>query len=163
MSSLQTPDSYKAIQITKLSKTVEEGIEALELRQVPRRKELKKNEIRVQIYAACVNFFDLLILIGQYQHKPKLPHTMGSECSGKIIECGPSSDMYNVGDEVIIPLSSDGGGMANETVVDQRVVIPKPQALSHTQAAAIGVGFMTGYHGLVHRGHLKKGMQYSCS
>jgi len=157
MSSTETKDTYKAIQLVKLSKTVEEGIDNLQLNDVPRPKQLKKGELRVQIYAACVNFFDLLILIGQYQHKPKLPHTMGSEAAGKVIEVGEGVSLYSVGDNVIVPLSGDGGCMASECVLHESVAIPMPKTLSYAQAAGIGTGFITGYHGLVHRGNLKKG------
>jgi len=156
MSSNQTADTFKAIQLVKLSKTVEEGIDKLQLNDITRRKELASGELRVQIYAACVNFFDLLMLIGQYQHKPPLPHTMGSEAAGKIIEVGKNVNLYSVGDSVIVPLSGGGGCMASECILHESQAIPMPKTLSYTQAAGIGTGFMTGYHGLVHRGHLKK-------
>lgn len=155
MSSNVTVDTFKAIRCPRISKSITEGINSLELQDVPRVKQLKPHELRIQVYASCVNYFDLLITIGTYQHKPQMPYTMGSECSGKIIECGNKVSMYKIGDSVIIPMG--GQCMAAEVVVDERIVIRKPDTLSYTQSAAIGVGFMTGYHALVHRGRIQQG------
>lgn len=156
MTSNVTTTTYKAIRCTQLSKSIDQGIENLQLQDVERVKTLKPYEIRLEVYASCVNFFDLLITIGTYQHKPEMPYTMGSECSGKIIEVGSKVDMYKIGDNVIVPMGG-GGCMASEMIVRQDKVIPMPNTLSYTQAAGVGVGFMTGYHALVHRGHIKKG------
>lgn len=47
--------------------------------------------------------------------------------------------------------------MAEEIVVDAHNCLPKPRSFTHAQAASVSVGFMTAYHGLVHRGALRKG------
>jgi len=49
------------------------------------------------------------------------------------------------------------GVMAEEVVVSEMEVLPKPSGFSHLQAAAFPVGFLTSYHGLVQRGGLKSG------
>jgi hypothetical protein len=55
--------TYQAIQIIKLSSTIEQGINNLKLVTLSR-KQLKSNEIRIQIYGSGLNYFDLLMLIG---------------------------------------------------------------------------------------------------
>lgn len=108
------------------------------------------------VHASATNYFDLLILVGRYQYRPTLPFTLGSECSGVVIEVGQKVKNWKAGDAVIVPMGL-GGGLAEEIVVSGAQLMPKPQGLSHTEAAGVGVGFMTAYHGLVHRGNLKKG------
>ena len=46
--------------------------------------EPKDNEILIKVKAASVNFPDLLMTQGKYQHKPKLPFGLGMEGSGII-------------------------------------------------------------------------------
>lgn len=36
-------------------------------------KYLGDSEVRIRVHATSLNFFDLLLLVGKYQHKPKLP------------------------------------------------------------------------------------------
>lgn len=60
------------------------GIAALRLADVPS-KPLRADQLRVQVHAAGVNFFDLLTLVGKYQIKPPLPFIPvrpGSEATG---------------------------------------------------------------------------------
>jgi len=93
--------------------------------------------------------------VGRYQHAPALPFVPGNEISGEIIEVSEGVKHYKVGDEVIVGMSPNG--LANEMVVAQEFCIPKPKGLSHVEASASIVGFMTAYNGLVTRGNLKKG------
>jgi len=150
-----SPGTYEAVQLTHLSSSFDEGISGLELRTLARR-ELEPDEIRVRVHAAALNFFDLLMLQGKYQFKPSLPFTVGSEASGVIIEIGCNVKAFRVGDEVIAGMSN-GDAMASEMIVHASRVIRKPRGWKHAEAAAFPVGFFTGYHALVHRGHLKAG------
>ena len=64
--------SYRALESPSLAKTFDEGIQNLhvvEKTRVP----LLPNEVRIQVKAASVNFFDLLMLVGKYQIKPNFP------------------------------------------------------------------------------------------
>ncbi|PRP85310.1 alcohol dehydrogenase [Planoprotostelium fungivorum] len=147
--------SYEALQCTSLSKNFKEAIEKLTLQKVER-VPLKKGEVRVQIYAAAVNFFDLLMLCGQYQHKPALPFTAGTEASGTVIEVGPGVPSYlKPGVDVMIGMST--GAMGDEMITPALNCIPKPKEFSHVEAAGLFVGYSTAYNGLVQRGKLREG------
>lgn len=111
--------------------------------------------MRIAVKAAAVNFFDLLILIGQYQIKPPLPYTIGSEGSGIIIETGPGVVQFRVGEEVMVGMVA--GCMAEELVVQSKILLRKPPSFTFPQAAGFFVGYSTAYHGLVQRGQMKKG------
>jgi len=72
-----------------------------------------------------------------------------------VIEVGSKVSMYKVGDEVMLGLSPNAA--AEQIIVNERQVLPKPKVWSHAEAAAFPVGFITSYHALVHRGKLAAG------
>jgi NADPH2:quinone reductase len=108
------------------------------------------------VYASCVNYFDLLMLVGQYQFKPPLPFTLGSEASGRIVECGEGVKGWKVRDDVMVGMVM-GGAMAEELIVPALQCLPKPPSFTWAEAAALPVGYYTAFNGLVQRGQLKKG------
>ena len=46
----------------------------------------------VRVEAAALNFFDLLIIAGQYQYKPDFPFSPGAEFAGTVESVGPGVD-----------------------------------------------------------------------
>ena len=50
---------------------------------------MREGAVRVAIHGAGLNFADLLLIAGQYQTKPSMPFTPGSEAAGVITEVGP--------------------------------------------------------------------------
>eukprot|EP00462_Mataza_sp_D1_P021915 CAMPEP_0175145114 /NCGR_PEP_ID=MMETSP0087-20121206/14562_1 /TAXON_ID=136419 /ORGANISM="Unknown Unknown, Strain D1" /LENGTH=342 /DNA_ID=CAMNT_0016429767 /DNA_START=1 /DNA_END=1029 /DNA_ORIENTATION=+ len=142
--------TYRGIQLKALSKEIAEGIDALTIENIER-KACGPYDVRVAIQAGAVNYFDLLILVGRYQHKPKLPSVMGSEGSGVITEVGSKVKDWKVGDNVMIGMSP-AGIMGEEVVLRSAYLLPKPKGFTHPQAAAFYVGYSTAYHGLVQRG-----------
>jgi len=48
----------------------------------------KENEVLIKVKAASVNFPDLLMTQGKYQHKPDLPFGLGMEGSGIVQSVG---------------------------------------------------------------------------
>ena len=57
-------------------------------------------EVLIKVKAASVNFPDLLMTQGKYQHKPELPFVLGMEGSGIIQELGSNVSDFIIGDEV---------------------------------------------------------------
>jgi NADPH2:quinone reductase len=155
MSSIQSNSSYQGIQLPKISKTIEEGINTLQLVNVPRAS-LEPNQVRISVYASCLNYYDLLILINRYQFKPSIPAIMGSEYSGKIIEVGSEVNNFKVGDAVMVGMTFDGSNAA-ECITNAQNCHKLPAGFSYLEGAAFPVGFYTGYHALVQRGNAKKG------
>src|ERR1019366_9648823 len=58
-------------------------------------------EVLVKVRAASVNFPDLLMTRGEYQHKPPLPFIPGLEMSGVVIALGEGVDRWKIGDAVV--------------------------------------------------------------
>ena len=67
---------------------------------------LGANDVRIRVRAAAVNFPDVLMIQGKYQHKPELPFVVGGERAGDVIAVGSGVTRFKVGDRVV------GGALA---------------------------------------------------
>src|ERR1700724_4754666 len=65
-------------------------------------KPLAKGQVRVAIRAAGLNYPDVLMVAGQYQHKPPLPFIPGMEAAGDVTEVDADVTDVAVGDRVIV-------------------------------------------------------------
>src|SRR5579872_5400574 len=109
----------------------------------------------VRIKAAALNFFDLLIIAGKYQHKPPFPFSPGAEFSGVVESVGAGVRDFAPGDRV---MGWTGWGAARESIaagIDGLVKIP--ETLDFERAAGLTVTYATTLYGLRERGQLKSG------
>lgn len=65
----------------------------------------KNDEYLIAIHASATNFFDLLQIVGKYQHQPTLPWVAGCEFAGEIIRAPTAlahgrTPKYKKGDRV---------------------------------------------------------------
>ena len=117
---------------------------------------LAPGQIRVAIRAAGINFPDLLMVAGLYQHKPPLPFVPGLEAAGTVAEIGRDVDApFAVGDKVMVQLRQ--GGYAEEAVVLPEQVMPLPPGFSFADGATFRAAYGTAYHALVDRARLQAG------
>jgi NADPH:quinone reductase len=117
---------------------------------------LKQHQVRLRVRAAGVNFADSLMVGGSYQVKPQFPLTPGLEAAGEIVETGSAVDGLRVGQRALAVLRN-GGGYAEEIVLDAAAVVPIPDAMDFITAAAFPVAYGTAHFALTHRGHLQSG------
>jgi len=111
--------------------------------------------MRIDVHAAGCNFFDILMVKGQYQVKPSFPFTPGAEVAGVVTEVGPSVEGFAKGDRVF---SSAGlGGFAEQAVVAARNAWALPEGMSFEEGAALPIIYPTSYAGLVNRAALQAG------
>ncbi|MGW6563816.1 NADPH:quinone oxidoreductase family protein [Streptomyces sp. NPDC054975] len=106
-----------------------------------------EGQLLLRVRAANVNFPDALLCRGQYQVRPPLPFTPGVEI------CGETED----GRRVIATPALPYGGFADYAVADAAAVLPAPEALDDAEAAALHIGYQTGWFGLHRRAALKEG------
>lgn len=66
--------------------------QALRLEEVEE-PEPGRGEVVVEVEAAALNFFDILLCRGEYQERPDLPFTPGGEISGTVREAGEGTGM----------------------------------------------------------------------
>src|SRR5467141_704677 len=117
---------------------------------------LERHQVRIRVHAAGVNFADSLMVGGTYQVKPPFPFTPGLEAAGEIVETGSAVDGLRVGQRAPGVLRN-GGGYAEEIVLDAAAVVPIPDAMDFVTAAAFPVAYGTSHFALTHRGHLQPG------
>lgn len=113
-------------------------------------------QLLLRVRAADVNFPDALLCRGQYQVRPPLPFTPGVEVCGEILAVGEGA-RGRPGDRVIATPALPDGGFAETTVADAAAALPAPEALDDAQAAALHIGYQTGWFGLHRRARLRPG------
>ncbi|MEU1178989.1 NADPH:quinone oxidoreductase family protein [Streptomyces sp. NPDC005820] len=104
-------------------------------------------QVLLKVRAANINFPDVLMAKGQYQVRPPLPFTPGVEI------CGETED----GRRVIANPALPYGGFAEYAVADAAALLPAPDALDDAEAAALHIGYQTGWFGLHRRARLEAG------
>jgi NADPH:quinone reductase len=112
------------------------------------------SQIVVEVEAAGVNFVDGLFIAGQYQIKPPLPFTPGSEVAGVIAAVGDGVDLA-VGSRVMA--STGLGGYASHVVVPQHALTAIPEQLDAAQAATFTQSFSTCLFALRQRARVQAG------
>jgi NADPH:quinone reductase-like Zn-dependent oxidoreductase len=128
------------------------GPEKLRLRESPDPSPAA-GEIRIRVKASGVNFADILARQGLYPDSPKVPCVVGYEVSGTADAVGPGSDQSWVGRDVFA--LTRFGGYSDVVTVTEKQIFEKPASLSHEQAAAIPVNYLTAWQLLVVMGSLK--------
>jgi len=155
------------------------GPEVLTFEDVPD-PQLRKDQVLVKVKACALNHLDLFIRKGL--PGVKLPHINGSDVSGDIIEVGEYITDLKPGQRVLLtpmtfcnycPACTAGqqnfcpqftvlgymndGGNAEYIAVQRVNVLPIPAELTYDEAASVPLVFVTAWHMLVSRCHLKPG------
>ena len=115
---------------------------------------LKPGEARVALRAAGINFPDILMAAGEYQLKPPLPFTPGSEAAGDVVEVNEAAGVA-VGDKVIVKMRF--GAYCDETVAVPAQLVPVPSTFDYAEGATFLAAHGTAYHALIDRGQIRPG------
>ncbi|MEV4193577.1 NADPH:quinone oxidoreductase family protein [Streptomyces toxytricini] len=126
--------------------TTGEPREAMRLEDVPEPVP-GEGEVRLRVLAAAVNFPDALLVRGRYQIRPPLPFTPGVEV------CAETED----GRRVIANPALPHGGLAEYATAPAAALLPAPDSLDDAEAAALHIGYQTGWFGLHRRARLQAG------
>ena len=110
-------------------------------------------EALVDMYAAAVNFPDLLTIQGKYQFRPELPFVPGKEGAGVVAAIGDGVTQVAVGDRVMVQV--EYGSFAEQAVVPEHECYIIPDDMGFDQAAAMGIAFQTSYFALVDRAQVQ--------
>jgi NADPH:quinone reductase-like Zn-dependent oxidoreductase len=142
--------------------------------------QLRKDQVLIRIKACAMNHLDLWVRKGL--PGVKLPHILGSDISGEVVETGEYVTGFEPGQRVLIaPMHFCGhcakcvAGLQNQcpefTVLGNGVdggnceliavptanVIPIPDSLDFDQAASVPLVFLTAWHMLVGRAGVRAG------
>lgn len=155
------------------------GPEVLKLTEVPIPK-IGYGEVLVRVRACALNHLDIWTRQGMPGVKIPLPHILGSDISGEVVEIGEGVKEVVLGQKVVVApgvacnvcnicrTGQDNlcphykilgylmdGGYAEYIRVPQVNLYPMPENLNFVEAAAIPLVFMTAWHMLITRAQLK--------
>jgi NADPH2:quinone reductase len=109
----------------------------------------------IAVDAAGVNFVDGLFIAGQYQIKPPLPFTPGSEVAGRISALADDVNGFAVGQRVMA--TTGLGGFASHVVVSGLSLVGLPDDLDAPRAATFTQSYCTSLFALRDRARLQPG------
>lgn len=137
------------------------GLDKVEFAEIPR-PVIKPDEILVQVLAAGLNPIDYMIAKGMF--KPilplRLPHTVGSDLAGIVVETGSQVTRFKPGDAVFASIFDlPGGSLAEFAAVPEYAAALKPANLDFVQAASIPMVGLTSWQALHERTQLKPGQK----
>ena len=135
--------------------TLTDDLSGVSLQELELPRVLPK-QLLIKVRAASVNFPDLLMTQGKYQHKPDLPFVLGMEGAGIVEEIGSEVSKFKEGDEVTFG-SWGNGAFSDYVVVPEDGPQLKSKSLNYEEAASFQTAYLTAYVSLVRRGDLLKG------
>lgn len=143
---------------------------------------LGESEIYVRVKAVALNHLDLWVRRGLPHLKLELPHRLGSDIVGEVIEVGSAVTTLKAGDRVVIaPGKGCGacescaqgrdnlcsryqifgentqGGYAQAFRVSANLCLPFPSELSWVEAASLPLVFLTAWQMVVRKGGVRPG------
>ncbi len=157
------------------------GPEVLQYEDAPEPK-IRPDQVLVKVKACALNHLDLFIRGGLPGLKLDMPHTLGSDASGEVVEVGEVAGRFKPGDRVLLApglscrqcsacvSGNDNAcrrygllGYAHPGVNAEYVAVPGvnaipiPGELSFEEAAAVPLVFLTAWHMLVGVAKIKMG------
>jgi len=136
--------------------------------------ELKANEVLVESKAMALNYLDILVAKGMFQNP--LPHAIGSDVAGVVIDTGSNVKEFSKGDRVVSHYTQDWQsgeikeeylasrlGVETSGIFAEQITLPEkswlkiPDTLSYPEAASQTIAGLTAYEALFNIGQLKAG------
>ena len=128
--------------------------EVLQVREAPD-PDAGRDEVRIRVRAAGINFADLMARVGLYPDAPKIPCVVGYEVAGTVDQVGEGVTSFAVGDRVFgMPRF---GGYTDRLVISAAQVYKIPESMSFEEAAAFPVVYLTAYDMMLFTGALRPG------
>lgn len=113
-------------------------------------------EVLVKVQAAGMNNADVMQKIGGYPAPVDAPADIpGLEFAGDIVELGPQTERFSLGDHVMGLVS--GGAQAEIIAVNERFLMSMPDSLSWQEAGSFPEAFITAHDALATKGNLRPG------
>jgi len=135
------------------------GAEVLHYETFPTPKPIA-NEVLVKVHAATVNHTDIFHRSGQFFIQKSLPHILGMDVAGEIVELGAGVRDWQVGDRIVATFEALGrernGAYAEYTTLPSNQLHLIPDQLSYVVAASIGLAFTTAWIALFYNGAIKQ-------
>lgn len=132
------------------------GPEVLRLDEIPI-PQPASGEVLIQAKAAGVNGFDWKLQAGYLQkaYPVQLPATLGLELAGTVIQAGPDSKLFAVGDRVMGPVGM--GAYSDHVAVHETKLCRVPAGVSDVVAASLPIASLTAWQAVHAAGELRAG------
>jgi NADPH:quinone reductase-like Zn-dependent oxidoreductase len=160
-----------------LAYTIQAGRGSDGLIQVDRpQQSMGSHDVRIAVSAAALNFRDIQVGRGSYDHAVGQPIVPLSDAVGEVVEVGRAVDRFAVGDRVLTtffprwidgPISDEktavtygagtDGVLSKELVVSQEALVYAPADLSDAQAATLVCAGVTAWNALFVQGAVRPG------
>lgn len=144
----------KAAQLTKYAKDYQLNVQTIAKPQI------QSDEVLIEVREAAVNPLDALLGTGSLRlvQGIDLPHTMGNELTGVVVEIGANVTDFEVGTAVYTRLPLDHiGAFAEYVAVKADAVAPLPKNLTFKTGAAAALTGLTAYQAFHEILHAKAG------
>ncbi|KAG0626048.1 hypothetical protein M758_2G098600 [Ceratodon purpureus] len=139
------------------------GPEVLEVRDDSILPDLGASDVLVRTHAVGVNPLDMRMRegYGRSLFEPLLPLVLGRDVSGEVTAVGSSVRHFHVGDQVFGALhpTATRGTYSEYAILGEEQLAPKPESLSHTDAAAIPFASLTAWRALRSTANIQKGQK----
>ena len=107
------------------------------------------NEVLISVKAASVNHTDIFHRTGQFYIQKPLPHILGMDVAGEIVEVGKDVTGWKIGERVVATFEALGrernGAYAEYTTLPENELFKIPDGLNYEAAASIGLAFTTAW------------------
>ncbi|KAG0290678.1 NADPh quinone reductase [Dissophora globulifera] len=151
------PTTIKSVQYTAAGTPAE----ILSINEAAPLPTVTGSNILVKVHAAALNPVDWKLMKGGFVPRFLMPSVKvpALDVAGTVVALGPKAGKHvKIGDQVLAMLHfSVSGGLTEYTIVDESLVVKKPERWSFEQAAAVPLVATTVWHALVFFGKLKKG------
>lgn len=104
-------------------------------------------QVLIETRAMSINFPDVLMVEGGYQHKPKPPVVAGFDASGVVAATGPGVTRVAPGDRVLAYVKD--GAFAEKLAAPEGSVWKMPDEMPFEHGAAFGLVYLTAHISLV--------------
>lgn len=126
--------------------------------QAVERADPQASDVEISVEASGLNFRDVMWALGLLPEEALedgfAGPTLGMECCGTVVACGPDVSRFKTGDKVI---TFAPACFASHVTVDESGCAPMPSTVSSEEAATIPVTFLTAYYALVQLAKLSPG------
>ena len=117
------------------------NIKNLKIEEI-KKNSLEKNFVRIQVHAIGLNYVDILMIKGTYQHYKTAPFTPGIEASGIIIEENCNNKKL-LNKKVIV--NKKGGCFSEEILAKLNDIIIIPRKIDCALAAGSFINYLTSH------------------
>lgn len=115
-------------------------------------------EVVLEVELAALNPADRYLAEGQYPARPTLPHILGRDGMGTVVEVGPGVQDWRIGDQAVLVRSEVGvnraGTFAEKVAVPVESLVRRPEGWTTQQSAGATLVYLTAWQALTQWGEL---------